>query len=83
MTKTAMTTLPRTQPIALELPALDRAAIDEIYHFLQHLQFKYGTDLEPNIEVLEDEIDSFDVMVALQEAGEVSLASFKQTLGLE
>ncbi|MGB0564430.1 MAG: hypothetical protein ACPGVO_21930 [Spirulinaceae cyanobacterium] len=77
-----MTTLPRTEPVTLALPALDRGAIDEIYHFLQYLQFKYGIDLESSIEALEDEIDSFDAAVAAQEPGEVSLASFKQTLGL-
>ncbi|WP_072620538.1 hypothetical protein [Spirulina major] len=78
-----MTTLPRTEPITLALPALNRAATDEIYHFLQYLQFKYGLDLEQCLEVLEDEIDSFDAAVALAEPGEMSLASFKQTLGLE
>jgi len=39
-----MTTLPLTEPVALEVPALPRAALDEVYHFLQYLQFKYSVD---------------------------------------
>jgi len=29
-----MATLPLTEPVALEVPALPRAALDELYHFL-------------------------------------------------
>jgi len=78
-----MTTLPLTEPVALELPALPRTGLDELHHFLQYLQFKYGVDLDSAIEVLEDEIDGFDADTALQETGEISLASLKQELGLK
>ncbi|MBW4469598.1 MAG: hypothetical protein KME45_04250 [Stenomitos rutilans HA7619-LM2] len=78
-----MTTLPLTEPVALEVPSLPRAALDELYHFLQYLQFKYSVDLDSTLEALEDEIDGVDADTALQEAGEISLASLKQDLGLE
>ncbi len=78
-----MTTLPLTEPINLDIPSLPRAALDELYHFLQYLQFKYNLDLAATLEAIEDEIDSFDADVALQEPGEVSLTSLKQELGLE
>lgn len=75
-----MTTLPKPQPspkvgyqiqpINLELPALSRHAIDELYHFLQYIEFKYQLDLESALEVIEDEIDPYDVDVALQEPGD-------------
>lgn len=58
------------QPITLELPALSRHGIDELYHFLQYLEFKYQLDLESALEVIEDEIDPYDVDVARQEPGE-------------
>ncbi|MGC1309065.1 MAG: hypothetical protein WA885_17710 [Phormidesmis sp.] len=84
-----MTALPETKakpkidPITLQLPSLSRHAIDELYHFLQYLQFKHQIDLEPAIEALEDEIDVFDVEVALQEPGEaVTWESLKEELGL-
>jgi hypothetical protein len=77
-----MTTLPLTEPVVLEIPPLHRAALDELYHFLQYLQFKYDVDLEVTLEALEDEIDSFDADVALQESGEISLANLKEALGL-
>ncbi|MGD1896789.1 MAG: hypothetical protein ACFB16_07535, partial [Phormidesmis sp.] len=51
------TTKPQCDPVTLELPALSRSAIDELYHFLQYLQFKHQIDLEPAIEAIEDEID--------------------------
>jgi hypothetical protein len=63
-----MATPSKTKPVALAVPALPRTALDELYHFLQYLQFKYGVDLEPVIESIEDEIDVFDTEVALQEA---------------
>ncbi|HEY9620637.1 MAG TPA: hypothetical protein V6C78_09725 [Crinalium sp.] len=75
-----MTTLPLTEPVVLEIPALNRAALDELYHFLQYLQFKYKVDLEFPLDALEDEIDSFDADVALQETEEISLASLKEEL---
>lgn len=78
-----MTTLPRTGPVSLEVPSLPRTALDELYHFLQYLQFKYSIDLEDVIEAIEDEIDGFDADAALQETGAVSLASLKQELGFE
>jgi hypothetical protein len=78
-----MTTLPKTEAVALELPPLPRAALDELYHFLQYIQFKYRVDLESTIESIEDEIDCFDAEVALQEPGEISLAHLKHNLGLE
>lgn len=78
-----METLPVTQPISLDFPALPRTALDEFYHFLQYLQFKYQLDLEMVLEALEDEIDGFDADIALQEPGEISLASLKQELRLE
>lgn len=85
-----MTALPDTKtkakidPVTLEIPSLSRSAIDELYHFLQYLQFKHQVDLEPAIEALEDEIDSFDIDVARQEPGEaISLERFKEELGLD
>ncbi|MEO1209166.1 MAG: hypothetical protein AAFX78_06460 [Cyanobacteria bacterium J06638_20] len=78
-----MKTLPLTQPISLEIPALPRAALDELYHFLQYMQFKYQLDLEATLEQLEDEIDGFDAEVALQESGTIPLDALKQELGLE
>jgi len=78
-----MTTQPLTEPVALEVPSLPRAALDELYHFLQYLQFKYKVDLEETLEGLEDEIDGFDADMALQEPGEMPLAKLKQELGLE
>lgn len=78
-----MTTLPLTEPIDLEVPSLPRSALDELYHFLQYLQFKYKVDLELPLEALENEIDSFDADTALQEPGDISLSSLKQELGLE
>ena len=81
-TKTAAK--PKIDPVTLELPSLSRHAIDELYHFLQYLQFKHQIDLEPAIETLEDEIDVYDVEVALQEPGEpISLEDFKKELGIE
>lgn len=77
-----MTTLPRTSPTTLELPALPRSTLDELYHFLQYLQFKYKVDLESCIETLEDEIDNFDGDVALSETNAVSLSQLKQSLEL-
>lgn len=87
-----MTALPetKTEPkskidsVTLEIPALSRSAIDELYHFLQYLQFKHQIDLEPAIETIEDEIDSFDIDVARQEPGEaIPLEKFKEELGLD
>ncbi len=78
-----MATLPLTEPVSLEIPPLPRPALDELYHFLQYLQFKYNADLEPTLEALEDEIDGFDADVALQESGEISLGSLKLELGLQ
>ncbi|MEO0406844.1 MAG: hypothetical protein AAF289_05790 [Cyanobacteria bacterium P01_A01_bin.135] len=78
-----MTTLPRTGSVSLEVPSLPRTALDELYHFLQYLQFKYSADLEKAIEAVEDEIDGFDADATLQETGAVSLASLKQELGFE
>ncbi len=78
-----MATLPLTEPVSLEIPPLPRPALDELYHFLQYLQFKYNADLEPTLETLEDEIDGFDADVALQESGEISLGSLKLELGLQ
>jgi hypothetical protein len=78
-----MTTLPLTEPVVLEVSPLPRAALDELYHFLQYLQFKYKVDLESAIEALEDEIDGFDADAASQEPGEISLADLKQELRLE
>ncbi len=78
-----MTTLPLTEPVTLAVPPLPRAALDELYHFVQYLQFKYKVDLEVTIAALEDEIDGFDADVALRESGEIALASLKQELGLE
>ncbi len=74
---------PNIDPVTLELPSLSRHAIDELYHFLQYLQFKHQIDLEPAIEALEDEIDVFDVKVALQEPGEaIPWEKVKEELGL-
>jgi hypothetical protein len=79
-----MTPLPLTEPVALEVPSLPRAALDELYHFLQYLlQLKYKVDLELALEGLEDAIDGFDADVALQETGNISLADLKQELNLE
>jgi hypothetical protein len=78
-----MTTLPQTEPIPLEVPALPRTALDELYHFFQYLQFKYQVNLEPLIESIEDEIDVFDAEAALLEPGEVSLADLKRELKLD
>ena len=73
----ACLTLPNLAKVLLESPPLPRPALDELYNFLQYLQFKYNADLEPTLEVLEDEIDGFDADVALQESGEISLGSLK------
>lgn len=82
--KTKNETKPKIDPLSLELPSLSRHAIDELYHFLQYLQFKHQIDLEPAIEAIEDEIDVFDVEIALQEPGEdIPLEEFKKELGLE
>ena len=77
-----MTTMPFTDPVTLEIAPLPRAALDELYHFLQYMQFKYGADLEPTLEAIEDAIDRFDADIALQEPGDISLSSLKQELGL-
>ncbi len=74
---------PKIDPVTLELPSLSRHAIDELYHFLQYLQFKHQVDLEPAIEAIEDEIDVFDADVARQEPGEpIPWEEFKKELGL-
>jgi hypothetical protein len=75
-----MATLPRIDPITRELPALPRSALDELYHFLQYLQFKYNVDLEPCIETLEDEMDNVDGDAALAEPGALPLSQLKQSL---
>jgi hypothetical protein len=36
-----MTTLPKPEAMVLEIPPLSRVALDELYHFLQSIQFKY------------------------------------------
>lgn len=80
-----MTTLPKPkiEAITLEIPSLSRHAIDELYHFLQYLQFKHQVDLEPAIEAIEDEIDVFDADVARLEPGEaIPFEELKQELGL-
>lgn len=77
-----MATLSRTQPTTLEVPALPRSAIDELYHFLQYLQFKYDLELASAIESLEDEIDIFDADVAQQESGDTTLEELKQEFGM-
>ena len=61
---------PTVNPVTIELPALSRHAIDELYHFLQYLQFKHQVDLEPAIEAIEDEIDIFDVDATLKSSEE-------------
>ncbi|MEL6263128.1 MAG: hypothetical protein AAFR12_18880 [Cyanobacteria bacterium J06626_6] len=82
-TKTETQTKPKLEPFTLELPALSRHAIDELYHFLQYLQFKHEIDLGPAIEAIEDEIDPYDVEIALQEPGEpVAWEDLKKELGL-
>lgn len=74
----------KTDPFTLELPSLSRHAIDELYHFLQYLQFKHQANLEPAIEAIEDEIDVLDVEVALQEPGEtIPWEKVKEELGLQ
>lgn len=70
-----MKTLPLTEPVTLNIPSLPRAALDELYHFMQYLQFKYKADLEDALEVLEDEIDGFDADVALREPGALAKPS--------
>lgn len=81
---TTTTAPPKIEPVTLELPSLSRHAIDELYHFLQYLQFKHQVDLESAIEALEDEMDVFDVEVALQEPEEaIPWETVKQGLGLE
>ena len=80
-----MTTIqkPKIEAITLEIPPLSRHAIDELYHFLQYLQFKHQVDLEPVIEAIEDEIDVFDAEIARQEPGEpIPWEELKQELGL-
>lgn len=68
--------------MTLEVPALPRSAIDELYHFLQYLQFKYDLELASAIESLEDEIDIFDADVAQQESGDTTLEELKQEFGM-
>ena len=81
--ETKPTAKPKIDPVTLELPSLSRHAIDELYHFLQYLQFKHQIDLEPAIETLEDEIDVYDVEVTLTEPGEpIPWEQVKQESGL-
>ena len=80
---TTTTEKPKIDSVTLEIPSLSRHAIDELYHFLQYLQFKHQVDLEAAIEALEDEMDIYDVEVASHELGEaMPWEAVKQELGL-
>ena len=77
-------TPPAIDPVTLEVPTLSRRAIDELYHFLQYLQFRYRIDLEVALEAIEDEIDVYDAELALQKPGEaIPFEQLKKELGLE
>lgn len=81
----AMTTLPKPKidAFTLEIPSLSRSAIDELYNFLQYLQFRHEIDLDAALEAIEDEIDPYDAEIALQEPGDaVPWETLKQELGL-
>ncbi len=65
-----------------ELP-LTRAAMDELYHFLQYLQFKYQMDLERAIAAIADEMDIVDSQAALAEGEGLPWHQVKQALGLD
>ena len=55
------------QMIDLQLPSfnLTEDALAELYTFLQYLKFKYKTDLEEAIDVVEEELDSLECEKAL------------------
>ncbi len=67
-----MTTLPKPKidAFTLEVPSLSRDAIEELYNFLQYLQFRHEIDLDTALEAIEDEIDPYDAEIALQEPGD-------------
>jgi hypothetical protein len=75
-------TQPPVTPVILPELALSRAAMDELYSFLQYLQFKYQTDLEAAIESVEEEMDIIDAREALAEGGAIPWSQVKQELGL-
>ncbi len=80
-----MTTLPKPKidAFTLEVPPLSRDAIEELYNFLQYLQFRHEIDLNTALEAIEDEIDPYDAEIALQEPGDaVPWETLKQELGL-
>lgn len=81
-----MTTLPKPKidAFTLEVPSLSRDAIEELYNFLQYLQFRHEVDLDTALEAIEDEMDPYDAEIALQEPGDpIPLEDFKKELGIE
>ena len=73
------------QMIDLQLPSLNLTedALAEIYTFLQYLKFKYKTDLEEAIDVIEEELDSLECEKALSGTEPtVAWSDVKANLGL-
>ena len=73
------------QMIDLELPSfnLTEDALAELYTFLQYLKFKYKTDLEDAIDVVEEELDSLECEKALNGTEPtIAWSEVKANLGL-
>ena len=73
------------QMIDLQLPSLNLTedALAEIYTFLQYLKFKYKTDLEEAIDVIEEELDSLECEKVLSGTEPtVAWSDVKANLGL-
>ncbi len=75
----------RHQSIELQLPSLNvtEDALTELYTFLQYLKFKYQTDLEAAIDVVEEELDSLECEKALDGTEPtIAWSEVKANLGL-
>ena len=73
------------QGIDLQLPRfnLTEDALAELYTFLQYLKFKYKTNLEEAIDVVEEELDSLECEKALNGTEPtIAWSEVKPSLGL-
>lgn len=70
----------QAHPVSLPPLQLPRQGMDELYHFLQYLQFKYRTDLESAIESVEEEIDLIDCEEALKSHERIPWEQVKREL---
>jgi hypothetical protein len=73
------------QIIDLQLPSFNvtEDALAELYTFLQYLKFKYKTDLEAAIDVVEEELDSLECEKALDGTEPtIAWSEVKTNLGL-